>query len=253
KGVYHLYPWNLGRLELEREPDAIELKAPYFKSGDAVTRLHFDGSLEPKPFAGRSWAGKADASHFKPGVQGQALDLSAIDKTGFAMTGFDILPEKNGTCEFWFRPLDWNNFYHGDYAGADVKFNWLVTLTAKDALYKSPSKNIEVRLGRSDQDGEARWQKIHPGTWTHVLISIKDGTQTTYLNGQRQRLYQAGLVTRGHPHAREPFEKWRERTGGKDVDDTWQLAFTKSPTLVDEFTVFDWAMDPNEAWNAYAR
>ncbi|MFM8635774.1 MAG: LamG-like jellyroll fold domain-containing protein, partial [Planctomycetia bacterium] len=47
KGVYHLYPWNLGRLELEREPDAIELKAPYFKSGDAVTRLHFDGSLEP--------------------------------------------------------------------------------------------------------------------------------------------------------------------------------------------------------------
>ncbi|MFM8634172.1 MAG: glycoside hydrolase domain-containing protein, partial [Planctomycetia bacterium] len=47
--------------------------------------------------------------------------------------------------------------------------------------------------------------------------------------------------------------KWRERTGGKDVDDTWQLAFTKSPTLVDEFTVFDWAMDPNEAWNAYAR
>ncbi|MFM8707671.1 MAG: LamG-like jellyroll fold domain-containing protein, partial [Planctomycetia bacterium] len=194
KGVYHLYPWNLGRLELEREPDAIELKGPYFKSGNALTRLHFDGSFEPKPFAGRSWAGKADASHFKPGVQGQALDLSAIDKTGFAMTGFDILPDKNGTCEFWFRPLDWNNFYHGDYIGRDVKFNWLMTLSSKDTAHKSPSKYFEVRLGRSGQDGLARWQKIHPGTWTHVLISIKDGAQTVYLNGQRTRLYQGGLV-----------------------------------------------------------
>jgi hypothetical protein len=253
KGVYHLYPWNLGRLELKRTSDALDLKAPYFKSGSAVTRLHFDGSLEPKPFAGRSWAGNADASHFKPGVQGQALDLSASDKTGFAMTGFDILPDRNGTAEFWFRPLDWNNFYAGDYAGTDIKFNWLMTLTAKDVPSKSPSKNIEVRLGRSGQDGAVHWQKIHPGTWTHVLISIKDGSQTVYVNGRRQRLHQAGLVTRASVYDHGALQKWRERTGGKDNDDTWKLAFTKSSTLVDEFTVFDWAMDPDEAWNAYAR
>ena len=253
KGIYHLYPWNLGRLELARTPEAMELKAPYFKSGSVLTRFHFDGSLEPEPFAGRSWAGKADAKHFKPGVQGQALDLSAIDKTGFAMKGFDILPDKTGTVEFWFRPLDWNNFYAGDWEGRDVKVNWLMTLTAKDAIYNSASKNIEVRLGRSGQDGAVRWQKIHPGTWTHVLFSVKESSPTVYVNGARQRLWQAGLVTRGHPHGREPLEKWRERTGGKDVDDTWTLAFTKSPTLVDEFTVFNWAMDPNEAWNAYAR
>ena len=253
KGVRHIYPWNLGRLELARRPGALDMKAPYFKSGNVLTQFHFDGSLEPKPFAGRSWAGTADATSFKPGVQGQALDLSAIDKAGFAMKGFYVLPDKDGTVEFWFRPLDWNNFYAGDYAGTDIKFNWLMTLTAKDALYQSASKNIEVRLGRSGQDGAVRWQKIHPGTWTHVLFSVKDGSPTVYVNGQRQRLWQAGLVIRGHPHGREPLEKWRERTGGKDVDDTWTLAFTKSPTLVDEFTVFDWALDPNEAWNAYAR
>ena len=117
-----------------------------------------------------------------------------------------------------------------------------MTLTAADAPANSPSKYIEVRLGRSGQDGPVRWQKIHPGTWTHVLFSMKDGPQTVYINGQRQRLYQAGLVTRSAP-----------RTGGKDSDDTWTLAFKKSPTLVDEFTVFDWGMDENEAWNAYAR
>ena len=250
KGVYHLYPWNLGRLEFQRKPDALELKAPYFKSINAVTRLNFDGALDPNPFAGRSWAGEADASHFKPGVQGQALDLSAIDKTGFAMTGFDILPDKNGTVEFWFRPLDWNNFYHGDYEGRDVKYNWLMTLAANNG---PPSKYLEVRLGRSGQDGPVRWQKIHPGTWTHVLLTFKDGPQTIYVNGQPTRLYQGGLVTRPAVYDQGALQKWRERTGGKDTDDTWKLAFTKSPTLVDGFTVFDRALEPNEAWNAYAR
>ena len=138
KGVRHIYPWNLGRLELARPPESLAPQAPYFKSGRVLTRFHFDGSLEPEPFAGRSWAGKATAANFQKGVQGKALDLSAIDKTGFAMNGFDILPDKTGTLEFWFRPLDWNNFYHGDYAGKDVKFNWLMTLTAKGALYDSP-------------------------------------------------------------------------------------------------------------------
>jgi len=253
KGARSIYPWNLGRLELARTPEAVELKAPYFKSGRVLTRFRFDGSLEPEPFAGRSWAGKAAAANFAPGVQGKALDLSAIDTTGFAMKGFDVLPDKTGTLEFWFRPLDWNNFYKGDYLGAGVKFNWLMTLTSKDAPPNSPSKYIEVRLGRSGQDGAVRWQKIHPGTWTHVLFSMKDGPQTVYINGQRQRLYQAGLVTRPAVYDREALKKWRERTGGKDSDDTWTLAFKKSPTLVDEFTVYDWAMDENEAWNAYAR
>lgn len=253
KGVFYLYPWNLGRQELARQPEALELKAPYFKSGSVLTRLHFDGSLEPKPFAGRSWAGKADAKHFKPGVQGQSLDLSAIDKTGFGMKGFYVLPEKDGTVEFWFRPLDWNNFYLGDFAGKDVQYNWLMTLAANGAPTLAASKYIELRLGRSGQDGAVRWQKMHPGTWTHVLLTLKDGRQTTYVNGQPTRLHQAGLVIRPSVYDKGALEQWRERTGGKDVDDTWTLAFTKSPTLVDELTVFNRAMDPNEAWNAYAR
>jgi hypothetical protein len=253
KGVFYLYPWNLGRLELARQPEALELKAPYFKSGNVLTGIPFDGSLEPKPFAGRSWAGKADAKHFKPGVQGQAIDLSAIDKTDFAMKGFYVLPDKDGTVEFWFRPLDWNNFYQGEFRGSDVKISWLMTLTAKDAPSHSASKDIEIRLGRSGQDGPVHWQKIHPGTWTHVLFSIKGGRQTVYVNGRPQRLHQAALVTRASVYDKGALEKWRAGTGGKDVDDTWTLTFTKSPTLVDEFSVYAWPLDADEAWNAYAR
>jgi len=253
KGVRHIYPWSLGRLEISRAPGTLDMKAPYFKSGSVLTRFHFDGSLEPEPFAGRSWAGTATAGNFAAGVQGQALDLSAIDKTGFAMKGFDILPDKDGTVEFWFRPLDWNNFYQGEFRGSDVKISWLMTLTAKDAPSHSASKDIEIRLGRSGQDGQVHWQKIHPGTWTHVLVSVKNGRQTVYVNGRPQRLHQAALVTRASVYDKGALEKWRAQTGGKDVDDTWTLAFTKSPTLIDEFSVYAWPLDADEAWNAYAR
>ena len=253
KGVRNVYPWRLGGQEISRTPEAIELKAPYFRSGRVLTRFHFDGSLAPEPFAGHSWTGKAGDAHFAKGVQGQAIDLSAIDTTGFAMRGFGILPEKDGTVEFWFRPLDWNNFYAGDFEGSDVKSNQLMTLTAKDLPAHMSLKDIDVRLGRSGRDGPVLWQKIHPGTWTHVLFSIKNGVQTVYLNGRRQRLRQVGLVQRNSAQALQALEKWRQRTGGRDIDDTWSLAFTKSPTLVDEFSVYSWPLDPDEAWNAYAR
>ncbi len=253
RGIKHFYPWSRGVQEGEIARQADETKTPFFKTGRVVTRFRFDGALDPEAFSGRSWSGKADASHFKPGLKGQALDLSRIDQTGFAMKGFEVLPEKEGTVEFWFRPLDWNNFYLGEYHGTDLKYYWLMTLTAQGTRYATPSKNVEVIRGRACRDADLHWAKIHPGTWTHALIAVKDGATSVYLNGQRQRLWQVGLVTRGHPHAQEPLKAWRERTGGKDVDDTWTWAFVKSPTLIDEFSVFSWGMDAEEAWNAYAR
>ena len=254
RGVRRTYPWDLGVQERERrDPDRLALRAPFFRQGDVLTRFHFDGDLAPEAFAGRSWAGNADASHFQPGLNGQALDLSHIDETGFEMKGFYTIPETNGTIEFWFRPLDWDNFYVGEYDGRDVPFTWLMTLTSKEALYGTATKNIEARRGRACRDMSILWEKIHPGTWTHVLISIANGSPTPYVNGKRQKQWQVGLVLRGHPHSREPLQKWRERTGGQDVDDTWTLAFVKSPTLVDEFSVYSWPMNAEEAWNAYAR
>ncbi|MBM4033306.1 MAG: LamG domain-containing protein, partial [Planctomycetes bacterium] len=253
KGVKHMYPWNPGAQERTRRREEIELRPPFFRSCQVLTRFRFDGDLKPDAFAGLSWTGRTDAARSRPGIQGQALDLSGVDRTGFAMKGFYILPEKEGTVEFWFRPLDWNNFYVGEYDGRDVQAQWLMTLTAKDALYATPSKNIEVMRGRACRDMKLRWQPIHPGVWTHVLVSVKDGGPTVYVNGQPQKLWQAGLVLRGHPHSTEPLKKWRERTGGKDGDDTWTLAFVPSHTLLDEFTVYASAMSQEEAWNAYAR
>ena len=252
KGVQYLYPWKRGEQERDRRSEDLALKAPFFKSGKVLTRFRFDGNLKPEVFAGLSWTGNETAAYFQPGVQGQALDLSHIDKSGFKMNGYDILPATNGTVEFWFRPLNWNNFFVGDYTGSNLKYDWLLTLTGKDLPPYSPLEDIEVFRGRAGRDADLRWQQFHPGTWTHVLITQKDGHEDVYLNGQRQKLAQVAFVFRREPHVQEALNKWRERTGGKD-DGAWTLAFKPSPTLVDELSVYSWAMSAEEAWNAYAR
>ena len=253
RGVRYLYRWHLGWQQRPGAPMPPDPVSPYFRENRVITRFRFDGSLEPETFAGRSWTGTADDSHFRPGLRGRALDLSRINETAFSMTGFHVLPDREGTIEFWFRPLEWNNFFQGSYHGEGVQLYHLLRLMAKDSRYGTPTKNIEVFRGRAGNVAKAPWDRFHPGTWTHVLISLRDGRRTVYLNGQRQRLWQVGYVTQGHPHAQAPLKAWRERTGGEDVDDTWNWHFVPSPTLIDELTVYAQPMSEAEAWNAYAR
>lgn len=253
KGVNYLYPWNRGAQELARQPKALEMKSPFFKNLQRVTHFGFDGTLKPETAAPLNWTGKDDAALFQGGLQGQALDLSKIDQAGFKIPGYYFLPEKDGTIEFWFRPLDWNNFFLGGYDGEGVQFYHLMQLRSKEAPYGTPTKDLEVLRGRSAKTGNLPWQKFHPGTWTHVLISVQDSARTVYVNGRQQALWQAGYVTQGHPYAQEPLKKWLERTGGKDVDDTWTWQFAPSPTLIDEFSVYSRGLSDEEAWNAYAR
>jgi hypothetical protein len=247
-GTRYVYPWNLGRQELAPGRQEAPLQAPFFKSGKVLTRFHFDGTLTPESFAGRAVEGKSVATLYKDGLKGQALDLTQIAKAGFTMSGLAILPEKDGTVEFWFRPLEWDNFYVGDYQGTDVKSQRLMGLAAKDTPAWGATKEIEVSKGRNwevahqrapDGSSAMAWTAMHPGTWTHVLITVSGSVQTVYLNGQRTKFWQGGLVVRKHPPAQD--------------DGTWLLTFTPSATLVDEFSVFSWGMSAEEAWNAYAR
>ena len=45
-----------------REP--ADLKPPFFRAGEVLTRFHFDGDVKPRPFAGLSCTGKVEAAGF---------------------------------------------------------------------------------------------------------------------------------------------------------------------------------------------
>jgi hypothetical protein len=257
-GTRYIYPWALGWQELRGGRQEAALVPPFFKRATVLTRLPFDGDFTAEPFAGLGQTGTAKPACFQPGLKEQALDLRQSAKAGLAFTGNDLLPERNGTIEFWFRPLDWHNFYVGDYAGADVGFQWLLTYKAPGEADYQASKNLEVSKGRNwaianqrlpDGRSAVRWTAIHPGVWTHVLITLAaDGRQMVYLNGQPQKFHQLGLVLRG-----AAIKSWQGKTVGDVAKDARRWTFAPSPTLVDELRVFGWAMNVEEAWNAYAR
>jgi hypothetical protein len=161
-----------------------------------------------KPMAGRSWAGKADASHFKPGVQRQALDLSAIDKTGFALKGFDILPDTTGTVEFWFRPLDWHNFYKADFHGTGIKHTWLMTLKAADAPAHAAAamKPLPLFQARFDYFAHSRDRReklvatvgclpVNGVNHAAADIEIRDAAGGLLLTTEMQPLAEGGTAT----------------------------------------------------------
>lgn len=225
---------------------------PFFRHDAVRLRLRFDGTTEPEVGAGVRQTGRLDRRNFQPGLRGLALNLSRIRDTGLAFQDTDLFPNLTGTVEFWMRPLDWNNFYVGDYHGRDVRRLELLTLTPPDSLRYShddrgrPTQVITAALGRSGGGARGNWTKIHPGTWTHVLVSVwgRDRRQSVvYLNG----------VPRGHVGVRFSDSLRGNARRADDAFGPGELAFQDSGTLIDEFSAYPWAMNGDEAWNAYAR
>ncbi len=230
RGIRHYYRWHLGTQERGDAPPPPDPAAPYFRGSSLLTRLRFDGTLKPEALAGRDASGRDEAARFQTGIQGQALDLSRIGEAGFTLHNLEIPPERDGSIEFWFRPLDWHNFFRGDYHGTDLPRP--VTLMQLEG--SGVTRPVQVHRGTAGANANLPWFRIHPGAWTHVLLVFKNGGQAKYLNGQRTRYDQVWLFPRAG-------------------EGPWSLRFMPSPTLVDEFSVYPWAMNEQEAWNAYAR
>ncbi len=215
----------------------------------------FDQGLRPERFRGLEATGADRPGLRVPGVRGSALDLSRIDEAGLAVVGLEALPQERGTIEFWFRPKDWNNFFHGDYIGSDVRRFLLLRLAAKQDTHPSYAglRAVWIEQGRNHQHFWANtpWVPFHPGKWTHAVLTWEGEKTAVYLDGSPQEQTQLSLTTRPTGHLADAFTRWQEQSAGQD-DGTYRLTFLKSNTLVDELRVYDWPFRPEEAWNAYA-
>lgn len=250
------YEWGGDSLAEANAERPLASGPPYFVREGLSVYCPFDGRLAPDVFAGGGVPGKAEESFFGPGVRGQALDLSRIDETGFALPGYSVWPDGKGAMEFWFRPKDWNNFFVGGFRGEGVTRQPLLLLThAKGARSYQAWKRVTLLAGRAGQDASKPWTRFHPGTWTHVVITwtAKAKHGTVYINGERQSFGQVAAALSNHlPAVRKMRADWEKQGGDKD-DGTYQLVFHASPTLIDELRIYPWTLSPEEAWNAYAR
>ena len=230
RGERFFYRWDLAWLDRVDASSVPELAAPYFRNSDVLTRFRFDGTLEPEVLAAEGWGGDASRARFQPGVSGQALDLSQIRDAGFAIQGMALPPQIDGTIEFWFRPLDWDNFYRASYHGTDMTPAKILAQLQGERLRRP----LRIMTGTPGSHARIPWTRIHPGAWTHVILSVEDGRTRVYLNGKPQYFGQVGL---DRPDGRAP----------------WDMVFANSNTLIDEFSIYPWGMSAHEAWNAYAR
>ena len=223
------------------DPDAARPLAkgpPWFAKDLLALSCSFDGTLKPEQFAGAQVLGTAEPSDFREGVRGQALDLSRVGKTGmnYALKGMAALSLQTGTVEFWLKPLDWNNFFHGAYHGGDVPWMTLFHFANREG---QGFGSLSIVQGRSHAAyaGNIPWVPIHPGRWLHVACVWGPGGARVYLNGKPQPLSQVSFQPK-KPEGQE---------------DGYQLLFSPSSTLIDEFRVYPYVLTPEEAWNAYAR
>ncbi|MBF0246350.1 MAG: hypothetical protein HQL31_13980, partial [Planctomycetes bacterium] len=221
-------------------------KAPYLLAS-------FDESVKPEIYKGLSFSGKDLPRALVPGLRGKAFDLSCADEVGFAIKGFSALPDEKGTLEFWFKPKDWNNFFH---CSADTGIYWFYLLrlvTPKDTHPNyAGARGVKILTGRNHQDFwfKTPWTRFQPGKWTHALLTWEGAKTAVYLDGRPQSLNQLSMMGAIGHHV-EDLKAWREWTGGKD-DGTYSLKFLQSNTLVDELRVYDRVFNETEAWNAFA-
>ncbi|HOL66860.1 MAG TPA: DUF6067 family protein, partial [bacterium] len=182
----------------------------------------------------RPLTAKFTGGQFMPGVRGQAYSGGTIE-----LCGKKIVAGKEGTIEFWMMPLNWNNrmvqnlsFLSG---GPAPYFTFYVFNSPGDlrplSLYfqNDEGRNVFVSVNRF----------IDEANWHHFLLTWQEGNYRIYVDGllgTEQTLKQINRVVQA--------EREYLTFVGRREDKV---------SAFDEIFVYDRALAPDEAWNAYAR
>lgn len=160
---------------------------PYFIRPLAPSlSFSFDDTLKPEVQQRGSQTGTPAPSMFVPGVKGHGLLLNNIKEAGFTLQGDGILPNEEGSLSLWVQPWDWHNFYVELYGGSKSVnlFSERITFGGQTLA----NKTLTIRQGRDGSILERMHTPIHPGIWTHLLITWQKGQRTrVYINGRPQQ------------------------------------------------------------------
>lgn len=115
-----------------------------------------------------------------PGVRGKGL---VIDKRlGFPRVPLTGMNPKEGTLEFWFRPINWDNYEHV-WPGQRPPFPHLsiARLYGRDKQDGGVKKFMEIKAPRVH--GGSSFFKVDPGWWIHVAARWRNGKANGFFNG----------------------------------------------------------------------
>jgi len=200
----------------------------------------FDGTVTPATAKDPSFEVKEGQPTFEPGKRAQAL-LAGDGKAYLEYKALNI-PAKEGSMEFWFKPLDWNGldtdtFHVFVETDTDKAGNWFLVYKyfgAQNAgfIWEADGSIFQRKMGG--------WQG-----WVHMLVTWSPRGCRMYFNGQPSSV----MLPKDPP---------AEYTGRMIVGDrAWQIKRVNEHTLLDELYIYDRALEPEEAaWalaNADAR
>ena len=154
---------------------------PYFvQSGPYVTSLTFDDTGT------------------EAGVRGKA---QAPLKAPMPLAPAN-LRQDSGSIEFWMRPINWDNAFHGGFMGEGIEKETLLRLTGTNGV----ALTITIRNGFSVTEESNLRDEIHPGVWRHVTVTWRNKKVAVYLDGHAQPTdFITAALT--FPKAAKPAEK----------------------------------------------
>ena len=231
-----------------RAQRAVAAGTPYFQRADPpLLAMSCDGTITPEVFSGLRVHGMPAPEDFTDGVRGKALNLTAAQKTGIALSGRDLFPLESGTLTCWLRPLDWVNGEFGDENGQGItKMPLLAFATKATAETPAAVRRLSVALGFPSTFA-GPFVRLDPGHWYHIALTWEPGHYRCYINGEHMPFAYLSFSGTGA----DDYRKWR--AAHPTDDGSYGLYFFNSHTLIDELQIYPRAWQPQEVANAYAR
>jgi hypothetical protein len=154
-------------------PEDDSFGPPAFERDSRIVHASFntpDDGLFPKGTKGVEWDLRGQASYedmLVPGVDGKALLIDPL--LGFPRVPIQGLSMKEGTFEFWFKPVNWDN--HTNSHSVDLAKS-VVNVMRFMGRHKKTKKVVpfmELLMYSRTIHGDSDW--IHPGLWSHFIVS----------------------------------------------------------------------------------
>lgn len=250
-------PWIAGSEERE-----LRFDTPYFLQDGTVGHIGFDNGMgfdrHVAEGAAARWERQvAEPSLMRrPGVRGEAMVIDPrVARLRLPRTGMSL---REGSIDFWARPLNFD-----DNRGLPL-MRIIARLPGSKELEHQRIPLVTLR-SKAPHTNEAGEPSFHPGAWTHFTLTWeKTG------HGRDAKL--EVLLYRNHDRGWRRGSRVRTiKLGDRGIEDRapWDMEFVdfefgtnpgtkggdglEATLLVDEITLYDYALNRHEAIQAYRR